>query len=174
MIVSQTVSEAVLQDMSENNSDYSEIVTMNKNDTGEVMSITSNIEKINSLKSRVALIVQEKICSLKAKDISIPMGTLSGIEFLNCKGPLVPLKIAASGNVQTDLKSDFFSVGINQTIHRINLMVHTKVSVLMTGCSTSFESDNKVLISETVIVGKVPNLYGGSVTNSVAGAENSG
>lgn len=171
IIVSQTIGEAVLKDMAENKENYSEIMKISKNDTGEVMSIASNIEKINSLKSHVALAIGEKLCSLKAKDIFIPVGTLSGIEFLNCKGPPISLKVSASGNVQTDLKSDFCSAGINQTIHRINLIVHTKVSVLVPGCSCTFESDNKILIAETVIVGRVPNLYGGTVTSGVVGAE---
>ena len=173
MIVSQTISEAVLKDIAENRENYSEIITINKNETSEVMSLASNMEKINSIKSRLALIVGEKICDLKTKDACIPIGTLSGIEFLNCKGPSVPLKISVSGNVQTDLKSDFLGSGINQTLHRVYLIVHAKVSVLMPGCSTSFESDNKVLIAETVIVGRVPNLYGGTVANNVVGAEKS-
>ncbi len=169
VIVFQTVSEAVLKDMSENAANYSEIIAISKNDTGEVMSLASNMEKINSLKSHIALAIQEKICDLKAKDISIPAGTLSGIEFLNCKGPPIPLKISVSGNVRTDLKSDFEGTGINQTLHRINLIVHTKVSVMVPGCSTTFENDDKILIAETVIVGRVPNLYGGTVTSGVVG-----
>lgn len=175
MIVSQAVSEAVLKDISENRDNYSEVIAINKNDTGEVMSLTSNIEKINSLKSHVTLAVQEKLCNLKTKDIFVPVGTLSGIEFLNCKGPLVPLKISVSGNVQTDLKNDFLSSGINQTLHRIYLIVHTKVSVLMPGCSSVFESDNKILIAETVIVGRTPNLYGGTIASGgTVGSEKSG
>lgn len=172
VIVSGVVNEAVLKDMSENSTNYSDIITVNKNDTGEIMSLASNMEKINSLKSHIALAVQEKIFDLKAKDIFIPAGTLSGIEFLNCKGPPIPLKISVSGNVRTDLKSDFESSGINQTLHRINLIVHTKVCVMMPGCSTTFENDDKILISETVIVGRVPNLYGGTVTSGVVSSEN--
>lgn len=171
VIVSQTINESILKDMYENRENYSEIMAMNKNDTGEVVSFTSNIEKINSLKSHVALTVGKALCNLKEKDTLIPLGTLSGIEFLNCKGPPIPLKISTSGNVYTDLKSDFWASGINQTLHRINLIIHTKVSVIMPGCSCSFETDNKVLIAETVILGRVPNLYGGTVTNSMAGSE---
>lgn len=174
VIVSQTVGEAVLKDMSENKENYSEIIMASKNDVGEVISLTSNMEKVNSIKSRIALIVQEKLCNLKAKDISVPIGTLSGIEFLNCRGPSVPLKISVSGNIQTDLKSDFWGAGINQTLHRINLIVHMKVSVIVPGCSCVFESDNKVLVAETVIVGRVPNLYGGNVTSGAVGGETSG
>lgn len=175
IIVSGVVNEAILNDMAENKPDYSEIITLGKNDAGEVMALSSDIEKINRLKAHINLVIQKEFCNLKAKEFFLPLGTLTGIEILNCKGPQVPLKISSSGNVSTELVSDFVNGGINQTLHRINLFIHTRVSVLVTGCSCVFESDNKILVSETVIVGKVPNLYGGSISNgtvSTSGSEN--
>ncbi len=165
IIISEMVNEAVLNDMAENKPDYSEIITLGKNDTGEVMSLSSNIEKINRLKAHINLVIQKEFCNLKAKEFFLPLGTLTGIEILNCKGPQVPLRMSSSGNVSTELVSDFINGGINQTLHRMSLLIHTKISVLVTGCSCVFESDNKILVSETVIVGKVPNLCGGAISS---------
>ena len=63
------------------------------------------------------------------------------------------------GDIQTDLKSEFSSAGINQTIHRIYLEVTCNV-VILTPFDTIEETIvNQVLLAEGVIVGNIPNTY---------------
>ena len=52
IIVSQTVSEAVLKDMAENKENYSEIMEISKNDTGEIIEFDSLSEYVLSSESR--------------------------------------------------------------------------------------------------------------------------
>ncbi len=163
IVINECVNEAVLEDIQSNSQDYTNLMKLNKNEIGEVLSLSSDVEKINKVKSRISLIIQKKFCNLKSKKVLIEFGTLTGIELLNGKGPLIPLKMSASGNVFSDFKSNFLSSGINQTFHQVYLQIHTKVTIIMPGCSCTSEIDTSVPISETVIVGKVPNFYGGSV-----------
>ena len=77
------------------------------------------MKKINTLKSSVTIAIQKKISCMPKKDLSIPIGTLTGTEILNGKGPDVPMKISLSGSVLTNFRSVFESAGINQTKHQI-------------------------------------------------------
>ncbi len=162
MLITDVVNEAVTRDMKENGAYYADIVVLSKNKDEEIIAVSANMEKINKLKSHISLLIQDNFYKLKDKQTTIAFGTLTGWELLNGKGPPIPLKISASGSVNTDIKSDFLNSGINQTLHRIYITVHSKISVVMPGCSCVTEVGTTVLAAETVIVGKVPNFYGGS------------
>ena len=73
--------------------------------------------------------------------------------------PQFKIALERAGNIETEIKSEFTSVGINQTLHRIYLNLTCTVDIL-----TPFESIGKsitsqVLLTETVIVGTVPDTY---------------
>ena len=64
-----------------------------------------------------------------------------------------------AGNINTDLRSEFISQGINQTVHRIYLQIECEVNIL-TPINTLQESiSNQVLLAENVIVGQIPSSY---------------
>ena len=73
------------------------------------------------------------------------------------------------GNVETDLRSEFTSQGINQTLHRIYLQVKCKLEILTPFQDVSKEITNQVLLMENVIVGHIPDTY-----YNLEGMENSG
>ena len=50
-------------------------------------------------------------------------GSFTGFKLLAGKGPGIKIRITPIGNVETDLKSEFITQGINQTLHRIYLQV---------------------------------------------------
>ncbi len=169
IISAEVVNESILEDMANGKDVYSDMIHIDKNESGEVLNISSDAFKINYLKSHVSVLIQKKLSELKNKDLSIPLGTLTGLEILNGKGPLIPLKICASGSVLSDFKSNFISSGVNQTLHQMYISVHTRISVIVPGCSCVTELDTTVLVAETVIVGKVPNFFGGSALPSLCG-----
>lgn len=75
------------------------------------------------------------------------------------RGPGVKIRISSIGNVETDLKSEFYSQGINQTLHRIYLQVKCEVSILTPFENITKDITNQVLLAENVIVGKIPSTY---------------
>ena len=86
-------------------------------------------------------------------------GSFTGFKLLAGKGPGVPIKISSIGNVVTDLRSEFTSQGINQTLHRVYLHVECEVSILTPYNDITEKITNQVLIAENVIVGNIPNTY---------------
>lgn len=86
-------------------------------------------------------------------------GSFTGFKLLSGKGPGVPIRISSIGNVETDLRSEFTSQGINQTLHRVYLQIECQVSILTPYEDITEKIKNQVLIAENVIVGKIPNTY---------------
>ena len=86
-------------------------------------------------------------------------GSFTGFKLLSGKGPGVPIRISSIGNVETDLRSEFTSKGINQTLHRVYLQVKCEVNILTPYDNITEKIANQVLIAENVIVGKIPNTY---------------
>lgn len=82
-----------------------------------------------------------------------------GIRLLSGIGPNIKIKFADSGTVETKVRSEFESAGINQTIHKIYLDVSCKVSILTPYNVTDETIKNEVVLAENVIVGVVPSTY---------------
>ena len=64
-----------------------------------------------------------------------------------------------TGSITTDVKTEFESIGINQSVYRIYLEISCNMSILTPYKKITNESTNKVLLVETVIVGGVPETY---------------
>lgn len=86
-------------------------------------------------------------------------GSFTGIKLLSGRGPGIKIKISSIGNVKTDLKSEFSSKGINQTLHRVYLKVDCEVSILTPFNNITKSISNQILIAENVIVGDIPQTY---------------
>lgn len=158
-IMSDFINSSVVEDMENSGDIYSQITKVERNEKNEISAIYTDMKKINFLKSHIASLIQNKIANFKEKTFWISLGTLSGFEILNGKGPKVPMKISIAGNVFTNFNNKFSNAGINQTIHQIYVNIHTKICITIPGSTCTSESDDEILVSETVIVGKVPRVY---------------
>lgn len=138
---------------------YQDLCTIERDESGNIKMIKSNIIPVNEIISDVAIRIQDELNKAQDGDVFVRLGTLTGSKFLSGRGPKITFKIATIGNVATDLRSEFSSAGINQTLHRIYLEVKCKVVVLTPFNSIEEEITNQVLLAEAVIVGNVPNTY---------------
>ncbi len=138
---------------------YDELFTIEKDNSGNVIMIKSNVGPINEIISDVAVKIQNEINNEGRENIEIPLGSFIGFKLLSGKGPGIPIKISSIGNVETDLKSEFTSQGINQTIHRVYLQVECEVSILTPYNNITERIANQVLLAENVIVGQIPDTY---------------
>ena len=152
--ISNEQSSAVMKDYK-----YEDLCTVIKDESENVKMIKSNIILINEIISDVALRIQEELNKMDAENIDIRLGTFTGSKLLSGRGPKVNFKISTIGNVETNLKSEFTSVGINQTSHKIYLQVKCKVVILTPFNQVEEEITNQILIAEAVILGNVPSSY---------------
>ena len=86
-------------------------------------------------------------------------GSFTGLKILSGRGPGIKIRISSVGDVATDLRSEFVSQGINQTLHRVYLQVDTSVNILTPFDNIEKEISNQVLLMENVIIGEIPNTY---------------
>lgn len=138
---------------------YQDLCSIEKDENGNIKMIKSNIIPVNEIISDVAVRIQNELNKTQDGEVFIRLGTLTGSKFLSGRGPKVNFRIVTIGNVETDLKSEFSSAGINQTLHRIFLEVKCKVIILTPFNSIEEEITNQVLLAEAVIVGNIPNTY---------------
>jgi sporulation protein YunB len=152
------VNETINNAMSGNDYDYSDFVTLERDDDGNIAAIVTDMVKINALSSQILKDVVHAADSGQL-DIQVHLGNLLGSDFLQGRGPLIPLKITMLTSSRIDFKNDFVSAGINQTKHQIILDVTVDIDILIPWDVISTQVVSEVLIAETVIVGKVPETY---------------
>ena len=142
-----------------NNYKYEDLVTIYKDSNDNINMIKSNITPINLIISDIAEKIQKRLNKVESDQVGIRLGSFTGTKIFSGRGPIIPITLSTVGNVETDLRSEFRSAGINQTIHRIYLQVDCKVNILTP--YTIFEEgiSNQVLIAENIIVGKIPESY---------------
>lgn len=138
---------------------YDELFTIEKDSNGNITMIKYNIIPVNEIISDAAVKIQEEINKLGRENIEIALGSFSGFKLLAGRGPGVKVRISSIGNVETDLKSEFITQGINQTLHRVYLQVNCEISILTPFNSISKNITNQVLLIENIIVGNIPNTY---------------
>ena len=138
---------------------YEELFTIEKDSDNNITMVKSNIIAINEIISDVAVKIQDDIDARGRENIEIAIGSFTGNKLLAGRGPGVKIRISPVGTVETDLRSEFTSKGINQTLHRVYLEVKCKVNILTPFEDIEKEIINQVLLVENIIVGRIPETY---------------
>ena len=139
--------------------EYSDFVIIHKDDRGNILMLESNMKNINIVISDVAARIQKSINNTEAEDISISLGSFTGISILSGRGIKIPIRISTIGNIKTNVRSEFISKGINQTLHRLYLDIETEISVLTPFNTINATIINQLILAENIIVGEIPETY---------------
>ena len=138
---------------------YEDLIAIERDDTGNVTSITTDSRKINRIARDTAYLSQENLNKMSAEGIMVPIGALTGVEALAGFGTKINIKIIPISNVECRFVSKFVEAGINQTKHSLYLEIVSDISIIMPSKSTNLASTIEVLICESVITGKIPDTY---------------
>ena len=87
-IANASIMRAIEAELKENAQDYTDLVTLQRGENGEISVVTSNIVKINQLKARISERVQENL-TLDLIRVSIPLGNLIGGDIFSGRGPRI-------------------------------------------------------------------------------------
>lgn len=156
-LVSVSGNDAISQISSENL--YNDFIKIEYSSDGYINSIKADIEKINRVSNILAQRMQSNLDNNTKLGIKIPIGTLSGISLLMGKGEKINFSINPIGSSICNFHTSFTSAGINQTSHKIYVSILSNVSLILPFKSEVVASKVDYLISECLIVGKVPNTY---------------
>jgi len=157
-IITDTVSKAI-DEVFAGNATYEDFVIVNRDKSGRINSIETNVTKLNKLSARVSSSICSRLSLLERQKVSIPFGALLGNSVFSGMGPDLNIVIRPEGNIETSIKSEFHTAGINQTRHVIYLQVHAQASVVTPLTRRKTEIVSSIPVAETVIVGTVPEVY---------------
>ena len=164
--VTGIVSEAVYEAIESGELQYESLISFEKNNEGGITAVHSNMAAFNHLQAEILSTVLTRIGQVSARDLSIPIGSLTGSALLAGRGPRITVRMESVGSSEANFHNAFTSAGINQTKHQIILTVDVDVSILLPGFTTATEVSNSFIVAETVIVGAVPETYTSFTTES--------
>ena len=154
-LVSETVNDAVEKGTFQ----YDRMISFEKDNNGSITAVKSNMTEFNRLQAEILKDILGKVSEVSTRDLSIPVGTLTGTSLLAGRGPGITVRMQSVGSSTAVLENEFTSAGINQTKHRILLKVDVSVSILLPGFATATRVSNSITVAETIIVGDVPDSY---------------
>lgn len=154
-VINQTVSTY----LDENEIVYSDLIKINSTGEGKVTSVEFDTVELTKIKSGIISAVQNNINKSDAVVLEIPIGTISGNQYLNNRGPKIRIELQISSAVYSKISSKFISAGINQTLHQITLTISADVHFIMPWYRSKGNFETDFLLAETIIVGEVPDAY---------------
>ena len=156
---SDLTNDAIAKQIANGNIAYDRLVFFEKDLEGRITALKTDMSEVNRLKTDILNIINDEILALDASSIGIPIGSLFLPELLSGKGPAIPVHILSIRNSDAAFVSHFEQAGINQTLHKLTMLVSIDVSVLALAETTSFTMESEVVVAETVIVGDVPQTF---------------
>ena len=157
--VNRIVFEAVNEAIESGEITYDQLISFEKDNDGRITAVHSNMAACNRLQVEILDIILARIDQVSARELSIPVGSLTGSALLAGRGPRIKVRMESVGSSSARFENEFSSAGINQTNHRIVLHIDVSVAILLPGFTTATQVSNAVTVAETVIVGSVPDTY---------------
>lgn len=157
--VTMAINEAVKDKMGSGDFDYMSLISLEKDDTGQITALVANMLHINTLQAEITNSIIERIREEKTSELSIPIGNIIGGSLLSGRGPEINIRILSVSSANSKFINSFATSGINQTRHQIILEATVSVSVLVPSAITTVPISTQLLIAESVIVGRVPDSY---------------
>lgn len=139
--------------------DQGEYIDIVRDDEGRIIMLDADPAKINKLENDLKTDINDSLSRVEDNSMHVPLGTLTGITALSGRGPDVGIRLHQIGAVDVELKNSFVSTGLNQTRYSLKLTVSAELSVILPGHSTDITVQDEYIISETVIVGELPDTY---------------
>ena len=122
----------------------------------EIISIETDAGTVNEIQLEILQKVNIELSDTNKNSSQIPIGTLTDMPFLVGEGPDISIKYSQQGSATVELESEFVSGGLNQTVHRLYAHVETEIYSVSPIKSEITDFSFDYLLSETVIVGEVP------------------
>ena len=157
--VNRIISEAVNESISSGKISYDRLISFEKDTEGRITAVHSNMAAFNQLQAEILDTVLARLEQVSARELSIPVGSLTGSPLLAGRGPRIRVRMESVGSSSSEFQNQFETAGINQTRHQIILVIKVNVSILLPGFTTVTTVTNAVTVAETVIVGSVPESY---------------
>ena len=158
-IATHAINDAITNEVSNGNIAYDKLIELEKDASGKVTALKTNMVEVNRLKAEVINKVLDQIEVYNTSDLNIPLGSVISENLFSGRGPKIPIRIVSVSSAGATLENVFTSAGINQTRHQIILTIKVNISILMAGSNATTSVESSMSVAETVIIGSVPESY---------------
>lgn len=152
--IHQTIQTKIVPEL-----EYSQLVELRLTNDGRVAYMQPKTGAINRISAAAVLSIQEQLKKLPQEIVKIPLGQVFGIKTLAGYGPLLPIKIIPVGAVESVIKDQFDSAGINQVRHKILISIETTIKMVVPLVREEIVVNTDVPLAEAIIMGDVPDFY---------------
>lgn len=149
-----------------NDFNYDEMIKIEKDSEGNIILIQADTAKLNSIAAELSTNCNAAFKDMDKATIKVPLGWMSDRSIFYNLGPSIKVNIEPVGNISTSYESKFESAGINQTRHKIYLNISAKVRLKLPMNNDDIDVTTQIPVSDTIIVGKIPNTTIGFGENS--------
>lgn len=138
-----------------------ELATVLRDAEGNIQAVQYDMGEVNRVSSLATHKILQTLNNLGEEIFPIPLGQLTGLDFLASWGPGIPVRMIPVGGLTTTPVASFASAGINQTWHRIALDIQVNMRVVVPLRSTEILVSTQVPIVDQIFIGQVPMWYFG-------------
>ena len=157
-MITKIVNDAV-HDQFASGAEFGELLTIKTDQEGNISYVESNTIAMNSLATKLTQSVQQQYRWEEPVILSVPVGSIIGSQVLSQIGPYIDLKVLPIGMSRVNYKTEFESMGINQTKYKVYLEMDSQARVLAPFSINNINVENTILVAEAIIVGEVPDAY---------------
>lgn len=155
----QTLNEAAAELLSTGQVTYDSLMHVTADGSGQVRLIQANTPEMNRLAAQVSLLAQSRLQEKRDQAVRIPLGSALGMTLFAGAGPKIQVRILPVGSVHAAFHTDFQTAGINQTRHRVSLVLTAQVQLVIPTGAQTVEVSTQVAMAESIIVGEVPETF---------------
>lgn len=157
--ISAKVEQIITEDLARRGISYSSFVKIQRDSSGGIISMTTDMAAMNLLRSELLSQVLNTLSGIEISRIQIPLGSLLDLNLLWGLGPTMKVHVMTAGTIEGEFVSSFSSAGVNQTLHQIYLELTVPLTLMLPGGPAETTSKTRLCVAETVIVGHVPDTY---------------
>ena len=155
----QTLNEAASELLSSGGITYDTLMHVTADESGQVRLIQANTPEMNRLAAEVSLLAQARLQDKRDQAVHVPLGSAVGLTLFAGAGPKIQVRILPVGSVHAEFHTDFQTAGINQTRHRVSLVLTAQVQLVIPTGAQTVEVTTQVAMAESIIVGEVPDTF---------------
>lgn len=157
-IAQKALSSSVLSSIT-NAGSYDKMINYIYDEDGSLSCINVDTLHTNILTRQISSLAQTSLDNSTEAGIDVHLGTFTGMAVFANIGPLVSFELTPIGTVVIKFRSEFESAGINQTHHKIFIIIESSIFIILPTANPKIDVSTEMLLSECVIVGKIPSTY---------------
>ncbi|MGI6180887.1 MAG: sporulation protein YunB [Agathobaculum sp.] len=138
---------------------YADMVILERDSENHVTALRTDVLAIGRIKAQLVNGLFERLEDLEHTTVEVPLGTVFAPHYFSGMGPSVDIGMAGLTQMEAEFISAFSAAGINQTRHNIIIEIHAGFRILTPLGAEDREIVTRFPVTDTVIVGTVPERY---------------